>query len=107
MEDQYNIEERKPFRREIYPGENRVHYQIQRLTRPQEAFVKSLTQKGAPIEKVKPMLKRRVGYMQEEVSMTRAKLEGMKISEHIETNNDKGKESDEEMDRRDETTPAQ
>ena len=69
--------------------------------------MKSLTQKAAPIEKDKPMLKRRVGYLQEELSITRARLAVMKISEDSETNEEKDKESDEEMDRSDETTPAQ
>ena len=68
--------------------------------------MKNLTQKGAPVEKIKPMLKRRVGYMQEEVSMTRAKLEAMRINEDIETNDAKGKETDEEMEKSDETTPS-
>ena len=67
------------------------------MTIPQEAFVKSLTQKGAPIEKVKPTLKRRVGYTQEVVSITRAKLAEMVIRDEIE-NLEKGKERDEEMD---------
>ena len=60
--------------------------------------MKSLTQKGAPVEKVKPTLKRRVGYSQEEVSITRAKLEEMQISEAIETSKENDKESDEDMD---------
>ena len=50
----------------------------------QEAFVKSLTIKATPIEKVKPTLKRRVGYVEEEVSITRAKLAEMEISEEKE-----------------------
>ena len=53
---------------------------MQRLTMTQEAFVKSLTKKVTPIEKVKPTLKRRVGYMAEEVSITCAKLAEMEIS---------------------------
>ena len=48
------------------------------------------------MEKVKPTLKRRVGYTQEVVSITRAKLAEMEISDDIEKG--KGKESDEEMD---------
>ena len=46
MEDQYNIEEYQPLRREIYPGENRVHSRLQELTTPQEAFMKSLDRKS-------------------------------------------------------------
>lgn len=68
--------------------------------------MKSLTQKGASIEKVKPTLKRRVGYTQEEVSITRAKLAEMEISEDIETNKEKGKESDDEMNEIEENTVA-
>jgi hypothetical protein len=41
--------------------------------------VKSLTEKATPVEKVKTTLKRRVGYTEEHVSITRAKLEGMEI----------------------------
>ena len=74
------------------------------MTIPQEAFVKSLTQKEALIEKVKPTLKRRVGYTQEVVSITRAKLAEMEISDVIETNKEKHRESDEEMDEIEENT---
>ena len=66
-----------------------------------------LAQEAAPIEKVKPMLKRRVGYLHEEMSITCARLAVMKICEDSETNEEKGKESDEEMDKSEETTPAQ
>ena len=78
------------------------------MTIPQEAFVKSLTQKGASIKKVKPTLKRRVGYTQEEVSITRAKLAEMEISEDVETNKEKleGKESNDEMNEIEENTVA-
>ncbi|KAF8969131.1 hypothetical protein BDZ97DRAFT_1915494 [Flammula alnicola] len=56
----------------------------------QEAIVKSLTQNTAPVEKAKPLLKRRVGYAEEEVSITRAKLAEMEIGEE--------KDNSEEMD---------
>jgi hypothetical protein len=60
--------------------------------------MKSLTQKEAPIEKFKPMLKRRVGYTQKVVSIMRAKLAEMEISDVIETNKEERKESNKEMD---------
>ena len=66
--------------------------------------MKSLTQKEALTEKVKPTLKRRVGYTQEVVSITHAKLAEMEISDVIETNNEKHRESDEEMDEIEENT---
>ncbi|KAF8969734.1 hypothetical protein BDZ97DRAFT_1754546 [Flammula alnicola] len=40
----------------------------------QEAIMKSLIPNTAPVENAKPLLKRRVGYREEEVSITRAKL---------------------------------
>jgi hypothetical protein len=52
-----------------------------------------LTGKATPIEKVKPILKRRVGYMDEQVSITRAKLAEMEISEDMETSQERGKYS--------------
>ena len=58
----------------------------------QEAFVKSLTRKATPVEKVKPTLKRRVGYIEEEVSITRAKLAKMELSENMETSEDSAEE---------------
>ncbi|KAF8953054.1 hypothetical protein BDZ97DRAFT_1767750 [Flammula alnicola] len=39
-----------------------------------EAIMKSLIPNTAPVENAKPLLKRRVGYREEEVSITRAKL---------------------------------
>jgi hypothetical protein len=74
------------------------------LTIPQEAFVKRLTQKEAPIERFKPTLKRQVGYTQEVVSITRARLAEMEISDVIETNKEVRRESDEEMDENEEYT---
>ena len=68
--------------------------------------MKSLTQKGASIEKVKPTLKRRVGYTQEEVSITCAKLAEMEIRKDVETNKEKGKESNDEMNEIKENTVA-
>ena len=59
----------------------------------QEAFVKSLTIKATPIEKVKLTLKRRVGYMEEEVSITCAKLAKMEISEEKEKDDNKLEEN--------------
>ena len=56
---------------------NVVRYQVKKLTTTQDAFVRSLTLKAAPIQKVKPSLKRRVGYTEEEVSTTCAKLAEM------------------------------
>ena len=66
--------------------------------------MKSLTQKEAPIEKFKPMLKRRVGYTQKVVSIMRAKLAEMEISDVIETNKEEGKESNKKMDEIEENT---
>ena len=66
--------------------------------------MKSLTQKEALTEKVKPTLKRRVGYTQEVVSIMHAKLAEMEISDVIETNKEKHRESDEEMDEIEENT---
>lgn len=67
---------------------------MRRLIITQEAFVKSLTRKATPsIEKVKPALKRRVGYIDEQVSITRAKLAEMEISEDMETSEERGKDS--------------
>ena len=50
------------------------------LTMTQEAFMRSLMDKVAPVVKVKQMLKRKVGYTHEEMSITCAKLEVMEIS---------------------------
>ena len=72
-----------------------VHYQVKKLTTTQDAFVRSLTLKVAPIQKVKPSLKRRVGYMEEEVSITRAKLAEMEIDKEIDTGNKKGRDDNE------------
>jgi len=63
----------------------------------QEAFVKSLTAKATPIEKVRPTLKRRVGYLEEQVSITRAKLAEMEISEDMEISEEKEKEQMDEF----------
>ena len=60
--------------------------------------MKSLTGKATPIEKVKPTLKRRVGYMDEQVSITRAKLAEMEISDDMETSEERGADSKEETD---------
>ena len=75
---------------------NAVCYQVKKLT-TQDVFVRSLTLKAAPIQKVKPSLKRRVGYMEEEVSITRAKLAEMEIDEEIDTGNEKGRDDNEKM----------
>ncbi|KAF8148181.1 hypothetical protein B0H34DRAFT_803026 [Crassisporium funariophilum] len=56
----------------------------------QEVIIKSLTQNTAPVEKAKPLLKRRVGYAEEELSITCAKLAEMEIGEK--------KDKSEEMD---------
>ena len=53
--------------------------------------------KAAPIQKVKLSLKRRVGYTEEEVSITRAKLAEMEIDEEIDTGNEKGRDDNEKM----------
>ena len=58
----------------------------------QEVFVKSLTRKATPVKRVKPTLKRRVGYIEEEVSITCAKLAKMELSENMETSKDSAKE---------------
>ena len=51
--------------------------------------MKSLTLKAsAPVEKFKPTPKRKVGYTEEEVSITRAKLAEMEIDEAMETSRD-------------------
>lgn len=47
----------------------------------QDAFVKSIMQEDAPKAKPKPTIKRKVGYTDEEVSATRAKLAAMAIDE--------------------------
>ena len=70
----------------------------------QEAFVKSLTTKVTTAEDAKPTLKRRVGYVEEEVSITRAKLEKMEISEEMETCEERGKDNKEEVDVPEENT---
>ena len=74
---------------------NAVCYQVKKLTTTQDAFVRSLTLKAAPIQKVKPSLKKRVGYTEEEVSTTRAKLAEMEIDEEIDTGNEKGRDDNE------------
>ena len=70
----------------------------------QEAFVKSLTTKVMPAEDAKPTLKRRVGYAEEEVSITHAKLEKMEISKEMETCEERGKDNKEEVDVPEENT---
>ena len=75
-----------------------------KLTPTQEALVKSFTRKATPNENVKPTLKRRVGYVEEEVSITHAKLSKMEISEDIKENEEKGKDSREEVDEPEENT---
>ena len=77
---------------------NRAHLWVQRLTVTQEALVKSLTRKVTSVENVKPTLKRRVGYMEEEVSITRARLAEMGMSEDEGTSKERGKDDKEEMD---------
>jgi ribosomal protein L17 len=59
----------------------------------QEAFVKSLTTKMTPIEKIKTTLKRRVGYVEEEVLITHAKLAEMEISKERGKNDNKLEEN--------------
>jgi hypothetical protein len=61
----------------------------------QEAFVKSLTRKATPVEKVQPTLRRRVGYIEEEVSVTCTKLAEMELSKNMETSKERGKDNDE------------
>ena len=51
------------------------------LKKKQDAFVKSIMQEDIPKTKPKSMLKRRVGYSEEAVSITRAKLAAMAIDE--------------------------
>ena len=106
MENWHNTEEYRPFRREIYTGKSRIRTWVRSLITSQEAFVKSLTEKLAPVEKVKTTLKRRVGYMQEKMSITRAKLEEMEISEDKETSKKGSEDIDEEMDESNESTTA-
>jgi hypothetical protein len=53
-----------------------------------------LTIKATPVKNVKPTLKRRVGYIDEEVSITRAKLAEMELSENMETGEEIGKDND-------------
>ena len=74
---------------------NAVCYQVKKLTTTQDVFVRSLTLKAAPIQKVKPSLKRRVGYTEEEVSITRTKLTEMEIDEEIDMDNEKGRDDNE------------
>ena len=57
--------------------------------------MKSLTTRTAPVEKMKPTLKRKVGYMEEEVSITRAKLAEMEISRDMDTGDERGKDKNE------------
>ncbi|KAF8802300.1 hypothetical protein BYT27DRAFT_7261397 [Phlegmacium glaucopus] len=47
----------------------------------QEVFIKGIVQEDVPQTKPKPSLKRRVGYSEEEVSVTQAKLAAMAIDE--------------------------
>ncbi|KAF8809203.1 hypothetical protein BYT27DRAFT_7284310, partial [Phlegmacium glaucopus] len=49
----------------------------------QDAFMKNFTQNTGAAEKVKNVLKRKVGYTEEEVSMTRAKLTEMDIDKEM------------------------
>lgn len=60
--------------------------------------MKSLTEKATPVGKIKTTLKRRVGYMEEQVSITRAKIEKMEICEDTEAIQERGKDRTEEMD---------
>lgn len=55
----------------------------------QDAYVKSLTENSAPPKQLKP-LKRKVGYTDEEVSKTRAKLARMAIDKTAEKANERG-----------------
>ena len=95
MEDQYDTEEHQPSRWEIHPGENRACCRVKRLTIKQEAFVKSLSAKAAAIEKVKPTLKRKVGYVEEVMSITRAKLAELEINKDMDTAEERGKDNNE------------
>ena len=65
----------------------------------QEAFMRSLMDKVAPVVKVKQMLKRKVGYTHEEMLITCAKLEVMEISRDKETSKKGMNDSNEEMDK--------
>ena len=47
----------------------------------QEAFIKGMVQEDIPKTNSRPLLKRRVGYSEEEVSATRARLSSMAIDE--------------------------
>lgn len=47
----------------------------------QEAFIKGMAQEDVLKTNSKPLLKRRVGYSEEEVSATRARLSSMVIDE--------------------------
>jgi len=47
----------------------------------QEAFIKGMVQEDVLKTNTKPLLKRRVGYAEEEVSATRARLSSMVIDE--------------------------
>lgn len=47
----------------------------------QEAFVKGMAREDIPKTVPKPSLKRRVGYSEEEISATRARLSSMAIDE--------------------------
>ena len=47
----------------------------------QEAFIKGMVQEDIPKTNSKPLLKRRVGYSEEEVSATWARLSSMAIDE--------------------------
>ena len=47
----------------------------------QEAFLKGMVQEDVPKTNLKPLLKRRVGYSEEEFSATWARLSSMAINE--------------------------
>ena len=47
----------------------------------QDAFVKGLIKSPVLAEKAKTTLKRKVGYLEEEISVTRAKIAQMEIDE--------------------------
>ena len=69
-------------RRSIHSGESDASEMKALLkAKIQEAFIKGMVQEDVPKTNSKPLLKRRVGYSEEEVSVTWARLSSMMIDE--------------------------
>jgi hypothetical protein len=71
----------------------------QRLkTTIQDAFVKGIVHRTTPEERPKITLKRKVGYVEEQVSATRARLAEMQIDEHIDEREKESEKMTNELD---------